>query len=85
MGANGNKKKARFSLIENSEGRLLCCCRQELPHDNSMKICLHGETKQLQTKPFENRPHGPLLELNKLNNYDLVQGQSSLIGRKCSI
>jgi hypothetical protein len=43
---------------------MICCCKEHIPHDESMKFILKASPEYMNLAPFENKPAGKLTEEN---------------------
>jgi hypothetical protein len=54
------------------DDNVLCCCKKELDHDESIKFLLKGDQANLKTVLFKNRQRGHLIEIQDKNaNYKI--------------
>jgi hypothetical protein len=58
---------------------ILCCCKNDIPHDESMKFVIKATEENLQICPFQNKPNGKLTEENanirKMSNRHFNQNE----------
>ena len=41
---------------------IICCCKQDIPHDESLKFKIIASAENLQIAPFKHTPEGSLIE-----------------------
>ena len=46
---------------QKEEENIICCCKKDLPHDESIKFILKANKQSLNTTLFKNRNHGKLI------------------------
>jgi len=66
---------------------VICCCKKDLPHDESIKFILKAEEKNKKLVLFKDRPKGKLVYAPKGQNNKVSEifDQSQLIGKNLQI
>jgi len=66
------------------EDSIICCCKKEIPHDESIKFILKADEQHLRTTLFKNRGMGQIIQLHDKNSQHrppIIFDNAWLIGR----